>query len=174
MITRLIFLLASITAINLAFADNNTALQSLQQSWQKARENALKPIDQKYLSALRNLKDRLMKSGNLEGATAVEAEIKRMQGNPNPGVSASKAPSNDQELVDFIAGNRWKFDNNRIVTFRENGKINKSWGKLSPPWRVKGMKIYFENKIIKLDDSLDKMIVVSGSGDFGKYGDLQK
>ncbi|MDG1073308.1 MAG: hypothetical protein P8P32_16995 [Akkermansiaceae bacterium] len=173
MTTRLIFLLTSITALNFAAADDNSALQSLQNSWQKARENALKPIDQNYLAALRNLKGRLLKSRDLEGANAVESEIKRLQGKSAPAVSNLKAPTNDQELVDFIWGTRWKFDNNRIVTFRENGKISKSWGRKSPAWEVKGMKIYFEKKIIKLGDSLDKMIVVSGS-ELGKYGNLQK
>jgi len=52
-------------------------LSSLRDSWIRAREQALKPIDDKYASALRALKDKLTKSGDLEGALQVDAELKQ-------------------------------------------------------------------------------------------------
>ena len=50
-------------------------LDALNKSWLAEREKALGPIDAKYEIALRNLKDRLTKGGDLQGALVVEKAI---------------------------------------------------------------------------------------------------
>lgn len=51
-------------------------LSSLRESFKKACSDALAPIEKKYSDALELMKERLTKAGNLEGALAVDAELK--------------------------------------------------------------------------------------------------
>ncbi len=51
-------------------------LTSLRESYQRARSAALAPIEKKYSDALAAMKVRLTKAGNLEGALAVDTELK--------------------------------------------------------------------------------------------------
>jgi hypothetical protein len=57
-------------------------LESLKSSWLKAREQALQPIDSKYETALKILKNRLTKSGNLEAALLVDGELRALLPSP--------------------------------------------------------------------------------------------
>jgi hypothetical protein len=53
-------------------------LDALNKSWLAEREKALRPIDAKHLIALKSLKDRLTKSGDLHGALAVDGKTKEV------------------------------------------------------------------------------------------------
>lgn len=53
-------------------------LDELKKSWLAEREKALRPVDTKYEIALRSLKERLTKRADLQGALAVDGEIKEI------------------------------------------------------------------------------------------------
>ena len=78
---RITFLLLTVTIIGAVsvFGQNPSEpkeLVSLRESYQKARAAALAPLEKKYSDALTGMKERLTKAGNLEGALAVDAELK--------------------------------------------------------------------------------------------------
>lgn len=82
---RITFLVLAATTIGAAFifgqnANEPKELGSLRESYQKARSVALAPIEKKYVDALTAMKERLTKAGNLEGALAVDAELKGILG----------------------------------------------------------------------------------------------
>ncbi len=100
-------------------------LDSLKASWILAREQALRPIDSKYDAALKSLRDRMTKLGDLDAALAVDAEIN----------AVFKA---------FLDGTSWKFDDGKIITLLHTGKVKKSWGVLEPEWNVSKGVLQFE------------------------------
>ncbi|MBK8094360.1 MAG: C-type lectin domain-containing protein [Verrucomicrobiaceae bacterium] len=53
-------------------------LSRLRESWQRAKQQANAPLDKKYDDALRALKLRYTKEGNLEAAIAVDTELKSL------------------------------------------------------------------------------------------------
>ena len=59
-------------------AEEVVELTSLRNSWSKTRQQALKPIDAKYVAALQSLKDKFTKSGNLESAIQVDQELQKL------------------------------------------------------------------------------------------------
>lgn len=89
-------------------------LLALRQSWQKAREQAISPIDKKYADALAALKSRYTKDGNLEAALAVDAELKVLQpaekSKPSPKpLGNGTGRSISDELWVQPNGNYWEF-----------------------------------------------------------------
>jgi len=64
-------------------------LVDLRQKWTSARERAVKPLDDSYVKALNELKARYTKTGDLDSALLVDAEIRQvaaaaMGGDANP------------------------------------------------------------------------------------------
>lgn len=57
-------------------AEEPQELTNLRESYQRARERAIAPLQAKYVSGLEALKLRMTKSGKLEDALAVDAELK--------------------------------------------------------------------------------------------------
>lgn len=76
---RLSLLLALFTIFPSAAFCQSTAepkeLLNLRGSFEKARSAALLPLEKKYVDALTKLKDQLTRSGDLQGALAVQAEL---------------------------------------------------------------------------------------------------
>jgi len=72
--------------------DSPESLVGLKDAYEKERLAVLDPLTKRYLDALHTLKLKYTQSGNLEGALAVEGEIKRMAepgaGNPPGGAEA--------------------------------------------------------------------------------------
>lgn len=68
-------------------------LSSLKESYEKARQEALVPINTRYLDSLHTLKLKHSQAGNLEGALAVDEEIKRISAESGTGGSTSKIPT---------------------------------------------------------------------------------
>ncbi len=53
-------------------------LTGLRESWTRARLQADTPLDKKYLEALQTMKVRFTQKGDLEGALAIDAEIRKL------------------------------------------------------------------------------------------------
>lgn len=81
-------------------------LTTLRASWTRAREQATKPLDEKYVAALTALKDRLMKAGNLDAALQVDMELKQTQ---MPGTASLAGASITITTMDSI----------KIITLKE-------------------------------------------------------
>lgn len=95
-----------------ASAEDPRELVSLRESYQKAREQALSPLDKKYVDALTALKTRFTKEGNLEAALAVDSEIKSISSSSSastPAIPASDTLSRKEreKLEASLAGN-WR------------------------------------------------------------------
>ena len=99
----------------------------------RARTQALEPIDLKYATALRALKDKLTKSGDLEGALQVDAELKKLTQSLEP--LRAKVPTNatdkavppDATLSKF-AGTSW--ENRKAgskIEFLTRGRYLEEW-----------------------------------------------
>lgn len=80
-----------------------TDLEKLRAGWKEARERALDPVDRKYLAALKVLKDRLTREGNLEDALKVENEIKTVAGRAVGGFKGRVTP-------EMLVIGEWRFD----------------------------------------------------------------
>jgi len=79
--TFIILIVATALLSNGTFAEQVgmiSELEALKKDWTLKREQALRPVDDKYQVALRSLKDRLTKKGDLEGALAVDKELKEV------------------------------------------------------------------------------------------------
>lgn len=64
-------------------------LASLRSSWQRARDQAIQPVDVKYRVALEQMMDSFTKAGDLNSALAVRTELEKLNGTPqNSSVSA--------------------------------------------------------------------------------------
>ncbi len=99
-----------------ASAEPPRELVSLRESYQKARQQALSPLDKKYVDALTALKTRFTKEGNLEAALAVDSEIKSISSSSSASTPAAPAqsPASDtlsrkerEKLEASLAGN-WR------------------------------------------------------------------
>ena len=124
-------------------------LTSLRASWTRARQEALKPIDIKYETALRTLKDKLAKSGKLYEAIQVDTEIKNIVKDSEKPVVV-KANVKD-ELVgrwECTSSNGWR----GIFHFLPNGKI----GETGARWVISqdNKKLYLKGTDGK-DDTFD-------------------
>lgn len=89
MITLRVTLLSMLVTATLIRADAPPELTTLKQSFEKAKQQAISPLEKKYSDALTALKVRFTKDGNLEAALAVDTEIKALA---SPVVGASSSP----------------------------------------------------------------------------------
>lgn len=90
-------------------------LTSLRASWTRAREQATKPVDEKYISALTALKGRLMKAEDLDAALLVDKELKKTSGAPT--APTAQSPESDDATgasITIATG-----DPVKILTIRE-------------------------------------------------------
>lgn len=108
---------AAILLITLAAAQDDQQsepkeLTALRESWKRARDQATSPLDKKYLDALGAMKVRLTKSGDLNGALAVDAEIKAISSTASspPSVAAGEAGAVNSKkgLEKHLLGKKWK------------------------------------------------------------------
>jgi hypothetical protein len=74
-ITLILCLLYSIVGAQTPKSSAPKELDQLRESYQKARQQALNPIERKYEDALKAMKTRFTKDGNLEAALAVDGEL---------------------------------------------------------------------------------------------------
>ena len=73
------------------------------------------------------------------------------------------SPQNDKELRAALFGISWKFKNGgKVITFQSNGKMKKSYGRLKPTWKVKGMKILCEGKVFVFNEDFTELSESTG------------
>ena len=88
---KLIAALLLITSVSFTEqAQEPEQLQSLRSSWQRARDQATDPIDDKYRAALRQMMELFTKSGDLTNALAVKNELEKISPNAVPLPNASR------------------------------------------------------------------------------------
>jgi len=115
-------------------------LSRLRESWQRAKEQANAPIDRKYVDALRELKTRLGKAGNLDQALLVDAELKKMPLDP----PATALNARRKLTVEMLTFGEWKFENkavnfSRIWVFTPDNKFKlKGAGEPFGTWKITG------------------------------------
>lgn len=122
----------------------------------KAKRDAkIAEINRTYAAELDKLQKKAMADGNLQAATTIQKEIEA--------VSANSFLNGDESLKSKISGSRWKHSvKGWIITFREDGKISKSWGKLVPPWSIKDGVVLVEDSVFKPQAGGDRMVATGG------------
>jgi hypothetical protein len=121
---------------------------------QAKRDAKVAEINQHYAAALEKLKKKAMAEGNLETAKLLESEIAKAT--PDPFLTTK----------DKVVGTQWKNPTNSwVITFRKDGKMEKSWGKLTPDWKVKDDAVLAEGTIFKFADTPSQMIASGGGKD---------
>lgn len=114
-------------------------ISALRESWLRAKFQATEPLDRKYADALKTLKLRYTKEGNLESALAADAELKKLEtatGSEHRSLAAS--PSENQPKLPE-AGVVWTVlddsdliemeyqDSGRMTIQRKGGKVFSGW-----------------------------------------------
>jgi formylglycine-generating enzyme required for sulfatase activity len=59
------------------------------------------------------------------------------------GKADTPLPSNDAELTDYLKDTQWKFGE-KILSLKSDGRASKSWGRLTPAWQVKELRLLCE------------------------------
>lgn len=113
-------------------------LTVLRDSWQSARERALRPIDQTYQAELKKLLDEFTRAGRLEDALAVKNELETVAAGeappadvaaavPAPATAPEKEPRHLRDLTNFadyqrfFAGTLWVSGTGPGISFAEDG-----------------------------------------------------
>lgn len=147
---HLIILLAFTT---ISYAEVPTKLSRLQDQ----REKAIKSIDKTYVENLQNLLKEYTKKGDLDSANQVNKIIISIEEKHNTKI----LPNTDKKLKRYLNDSRWEFPEKKIITFKGNGIIDKSWGKNTPNWVVKNMQVMCEGKIFSFNKDFTSMTEIS-------------
>lgn len=118
-------------------AEEPKDLTALRASFEKARAAALSPLEKKYEDALLSLKERLTKSGDLDGALAVHAELEALRPPVASAPEDDKKPrlSKFKSVEEFSAwlhttewkneaGTRYRFPEPNVLETNKNGTIS--------------------------------------------------
>lgn len=114
------------------------------------RAQRIAEIDRNYCRALERLKIVYTRVGN---RSAVD-DIRKLIEDADP----DDLPRTDEELRLFLTGTTWEFDGDRTIRFQEDGRVKKSWGVLVPKWRVEGLMVYFERKVLVFDETFTTVV----------------
>ena len=125
----------------------------------KAKRDAkVAQIDRVYAAELDKLQKKAMAAGNLAAANEIEKEIAAAA--PDPFVTG------DDAIAKKLRGTSWQHQgSNKVMIFREDGKLQKSWGKLNPEWTVKNGTVSVEDSKIKIAPDWSSMNVRGGDKD---------
>lgn len=125
------------------------------------RDAKIAEINQIYANQLEKLQKLALKNGSLEAANAIEQEIAAAV--PNPLKDKKPVKESDSAMKARISGSRWKSSSNGwVIIFREDGKITKSWGKLTPNWTIKNGALYVEDSVFKTGKDNSEMLADGG------------
>ena len=125
----LLYFIVILTAATVSFGENPNEpkeLVSLRESYQKARTTAMAPIEKKYSDALASMKERLTKAGNLEGALAVDAELKTLIPPISPDKDGKLRLSKLKTVEEFTAWlmtTTWKNPGKTVYRFPTPDKV---------------------------------------------------
>ena len=120
--------LAIITALLtplLAFADDAPKeLTTLRDAWIRDRLQASASVDRRYVDALNALKLRFTRAGQLEGALAVDKEIKAAA---TATTASAKSAQADKGLANILQGSKWTHSGN-VLTFASDSEFQMDGG----------------------------------------------
>jgi hypothetical protein len=140
-------------SLSTAWAQEPDRLRSLRDSYRSAVERSTTPLTKTYLAELEKLKTDLTKKGDLQGALAVDAEIKAMEPSAATPTSKSVEPSKDGRHVtasskklieERFVGKMWTETNGTgpgrpFFFFRKDGTVTRktvSAGLSHGTWRM--------------------------------------
>ena len=112
--------LALLSAANAA--DAPPEILAARTRYEAALATASKPVRDKYVQELQQLKNRAMSMKNLELAVAIDQELKTMGAAASPTSSGPAA----KPLVDFLAGTTWiaqKATKWKLIEFTSDGQL---------------------------------------------------
>jgi len=117
----------------------------------KKRARSIELLNRKYVKDLLTLQNKYTKRGDLKSANLVADCIRKV----------SNIPINDKELTEFLKGTKWIFSGKSTITFAASGKVIKSWGRLSPPWKVKNMQVIYGDKIFIFNEDFTEITEIT-------------
>lgn len=131
------------------------------------RDTKIAEINQIYANELKKLQKLALKSGSLEVANTIEQEIAAVMQNPLkeriPTNEKSSPKESDVAMKRRILGSHWKNTSRGwVIFFREDGKITKSWGRLTPDWTIKSGALYVEDSVFKAGKDNSEMLADGG------------
>ncbi len=107
-------------------------LERLRVSWIAAKKDATDPIDRKYLDALSKLKIMFTKSGELQKALAVEAEISSIST-----IKEDQSESLHNQVFDKLVSSTCKWDDGTLILFNKDGTITSPHSDWLGPFHIR-------------------------------------
>jgi len=110
----------------------------------------------KYVGALKSLKGKFTKSGNIDGAIAVNAELVRINGESEAvdGDAEVSLPKTKAQLKKWLVGTKWTDKRGvPILEFHEKGKLTRLSGRGKPRYEVlsrKSIKVIWARGIVRV------------------------
>jgi len=128
-------------------------------------EQAVARAQREYAASLKTAFRIAMRSGDLEEATLIKKTGETLQKKlaaPKRGVKQAKIPTTSKELIKYLRGTRWKFDERRTLTLGKDGVVSKSWGNLHPNWSVVDMQLVYEGKTFEFNKDFTVITEITG------------
>lgn len=131
--------LFALLTISFSTAQEDSRLRVIEDSWQRARERALTPIDRKYQTELKKLINNYTKAGKLDSALAAKLELARVQKmieTARADQLAKKQADKKDTAINIkkdIPGDWTWFGKNAGSTFLENGTFKHFYDLSKPP-----------------------------------------
>ena len=132
-------------------------LKKLQTKYKALTEQIEQQIAKRYLMSLEQQQKSLTIVGKLDSAMGINDAIEKIQQRYNIKSKESHSPTNDAELKNFLRDTQWSFAGNRVLTLQRDGLVRKSWGHLTPEWRVEKMRLIFEGKTFEFSNDFARM-----------------
>lgn len=109
--------------------------------YEAAAALAMKPLREKYLQELQQIKNRALSLKNLDLAVAVDNEMKTVE--PAGPISRSDTVA---DWENRLIGTSWVWDKGKTITFQENGSVTPRFGMMQWKFTAPGsMEFHFEN-----------------------------
>ncbi len=128
-------------AAPLPAADTPPEIVAARKRYDAATALAMKPVRDRYLQELQQLKDRALSLKNLELATALDAEIKAVT--PVGAITPSDTAA---DWENRLIGTSWLWNKDKTITFQANGSVTPRFGAMKWKFTEPGnMEYHFEN-----------------------------
>jgi hypothetical protein len=126
------------------FAADPAALVKAKQAYERASENALKPVRDAYWKELTRLIDEYTKAGKLDEALAVKAELTKLSGETMAILPASSNVNSAElsQLRERFVGRTFVTPGGTHFTFQKDGTGTQTWseGRESFNWEIRDAK----------------------------------
>lgn len=158
-------ILGAILVASFSHAEETSRFIQLKDSWQKARERAMAPVDQEYHTELQKLISIYTKARKLDAAVEARSELTRLHELMIVAKGGKTEKSKAVSIEEAILGD-WTWNHqNKAVGFLEGGVFQFYWDLSQKPSLGKWMKeSQSKVKIIFPDDGWRFEMLVSESG----------